>query len=507
MHLTHYVSHRGHALRPLSFNWRPSIRLQVTLCYTIVFALLIGCVGIVLYTHLQSSLVESLGTELHVRAQQIASDVHDDPAGKLVMANASSDLPGFEPVTLNQPVAAADVNFEVFVRVLDAEGKTYRLSPAFRSLNVPSASVTQPLQGIPWQGTVTTHDGKQVLLYSRTRTDDGKTLAIIQVGISLSQLNTALDSLAVELWVIGPIALLLSALLSYWLASRAFRPIEQLIRTAQRIKMGDLHQRVPVPASRDEVRHLAVTLNEMLEALDQMFARQRRFVADASHELRTPVAAIRSMTDVALLDPQPSEKYVAVLSSVNAETERLGRLISDLLALARADEDQYHFEQDSVRLDILLEAVGANAEALAVEKQIALEVEAAQPVTVIGDEARLIQAVMNLVDNAITYTNSGGTVTLTLQEEEKYARLTVRDTGIGIVSQHLPHIFERFYRVDAAHTHTEGGSSGLGLAIVKWVVEAHKGKISVESQPGQGSSFTILLPLPSGAKETTKNHE
>jgi signal transduction histidine kinase len=238
-----------------------------------------------------------------------------------------------------------------------------------------------------------------------------------------------------------------------------------------------------------------------------MFARQRRFVADASHELRTPVAAIRSMTDVALLDPQPSEKYVAVLSSVNAETERLGRLISDLLALARADEDQYHFEQDSVRLDILLEAVGANAEALAVEKQIALEVEAAQPVTVIGDEARLIQAVMNLVDNAITYTNSGGTVTLTLQEEEKYARLTVRDTGIGIVSQHLPHIFERFYRVDAAHTHTEGGSSGLGLAIVKWVVEAHKGKISVESQPGQGSSFTILLPLPSGAKETTKNHE
>jgi heavy metal sensor kinase len=350
------------------------------------------------------------------------------------------------------------------------------------------------LQGIPWQGTVTTHDGKQVLLYSRTRTDDGKTLAVIQVGISLSQLNTALDSIVVELWLIGPFALLLSAILSYWLASYAFVPIGQLTRTAQRIKAGDLHQRVPVPMPHDEVRLLAVTLNEMLEALDQLFTRQRRFVADASHELRTPVAAIRSMTDVALFDPLPPERYVAVLSSVNAETERLGRLISDLLVLARADEDQYHLEQDDVRLDTLLEAVGASADTLAAEKQITIHVEATQPVTVIGDEARLIQVFMNLLDNAITYTNSGGSVTLRLQEEDQYAHLTVHDTGIGIASGHLPHIFERFYRVDPAHKHVEGGSSGLGLAIVKWVVEAHNGKICVESQPGQGSSFTILLP-------------
>src|SRR5712664_2293477 len=152
MHLTHSIRQR----RTLSFNWRPSIRLQLTLCYTIIFALLIVCFGALLYAHLQSSLVDSLGTELRVRAQQIASDVHDDTNDKLIIANATSDLPGFDPLTLNQPVAPADVNFDVLVRVIDEDGQTFSSTPAFRSLNVPSASVTQPLRGIPWQGTVTT---------------------------------------------------------------------------------------------------------------------------------------------------------------------------------------------------------------------------------------------------------------------------------------------------------------------------------------------------------------
>jgi two-component system, OmpR family, sensor kinase len=200
------------------------------------------------------------------------------------------------------------------------------------------------------------------------------------------------------------------------------------------------------------------------------------------------------VTDIALLEPMAQEKYTAVLRTINTEAERLGHLISDLLALARTDEGQTRLEKEEVRLDVLIDAVAANAEPLANEKNITLHIYADKPVTALGDEARLIQMTMNLLDNAITYTPKGGSVTLSVQEEHGQARLTVHDTGAGIASKHLPHIFERFYRIDPAHAHTEQNNSGLGLSIVEWVVRAHNGTITVDSQPGKGSTFTVLLP-------------
>lgn len=482
-----------HAL--LSRILRPSIRLQLTLCYTVVFALLILASDIIFYTHLQTSLVDSLDAELHLRAQQIASDINDTDTGTLQLRDTTSDLPGFDPRYTNLTITPADVNFGTVARVLDSKGRLFRQTPAFQELVVPQVSVSQPLQGMPWQGTVTTRDGQEIRLYSRTMKDEEKIVAIIQVGVSLTPLKTMLQSVLLELLLIAPCVLLLSAVGSYWLASRAFRPIDHLTRIAQRIKDGDLHQRIPVSASRDEVQRLALTLNEMIDSLDKSFSRQRRFVADASHELRTPVAAIRSMTDIALLDPLALDnKYQHVLRTINSESERLGTLISDLLALARADEGQTHLEHEEVRLDVLIDAVAANAEALAAEQDVKLHLQASTPITVIGDEARLIQMAMNLLDNSLTYTPAGGEITLTAEILHGQACLSISDTGVGIPAEHLPHIFERFYRVDPAHARTEHGNSGLGLAIVEWVVRAHKGSISVRSQPGKGSTFTVLLP-------------
>jgi heavy metal sensor kinase len=326
-------------------------------------------------------------------------------------------------------------------------------------------------------------------------TDEGKIIAIIQVGVSLTQLHTTLQNITLELLVIAPFVLLFSAGGSYWLSAHAFKPIDRLTRTAQRIKDGDLKQRVPVPLAHDEVQRLALTLNEMLDSLDRALTRQRRFVSDASHELRTPVAAIRSMIDVALLEPMEQEKYTAVLRTVNTEAERLGHLVSDLLALARTDEGQARLEKEEVRLDVLIDAVAANAESLASEKNITLHVQASKSVTALGDEARLIQMTMNLLDNAITYTPAGGSVTLSTNLENGKARLSVQDTGVGIAAEHLPHVFERFYRVDPAHARTERNNSGLGLSIAEWVVRAHNGSITIDSQPGKGSTFIVLLPL------------
>jgi heavy metal sensor kinase len=318
---------------------------------------------------------------------------------------------------------------------------------------------------------------------------------VVQVGQSLSHVHHVLQRLILVLLAVGGMALVLCALSSYWLTGRAFAPIQRLIQTARRIKAGDLRQRVSIPPARDELQFLAVTLNEMLDSLDQMVSRQRRFVADASHELRTPVAVIRNKTSIALLHQQTMEEYVTILQGVNTETERLGHLLSDLLALSRGDEGRVKFEQEPVRLDLLAKATVTQTEWLADERAIHLSIQAEQPVTIVGDETRFIQVLLNLLDNALHYTAPGGNVQVSIETTQHVARLIVRDTGIGIAPEHLPHIFERFYRADPARDQSSSSNSGLGLAIVDWIVRAHGGSIEVESTLQEGSCFTLTLPL------------
>lgn len=478
----------SHALWPLS------IRVQLMLWYTVVFTVLLLFSGVFLYRHLEASLADSLDASLHVRAQQIAEGIVESN-GTVTIHDITGELPGFDTNPSDQQVPQADVNFGVLVRLLDAHGQTLHVTPAFEALQVPRSSVSQPLHGTPWQGTVTTYDGQEVRLYSRALDEHGRPFAVIQVGQSLTGLHDTFRHIIEEFFILGLFVVGVSAIGSYVLAARAFAPIHRLAQTARFIKAGDLHQRVQVPKAHDEVHFLAVTLNEMIQGLDEMFTRQRRFVADASHELRTPVAVIRSKTDVALMQEGERQEYIAVLRDINAESERLGHLINDLLALARGDEGQTHFEYELVRLDLLAQMVATNAEVLASEFGVALVVQVREAVSVLGDEARLIQVIMNLLDNAIHYTHAGGSVKLVVEAKQHLATLKIHDTGIGIESQHLPHLFERFYRADSTHARTAVGSSGLGLAIVEWIVRAHGGSVSVESQVGEGSCFTVMLPL------------
>src|SRR5947209_590934 len=474
--------------------WPLSIRVQLMLWYSAVFAVLMLLSAILFYTKFQATLARSLDTSLQLQAQQIAGDITLNKDGTIAIQDATSDLPGFDPKD-TQHVPPADVNLGILVRVLTTDGHPFRTTPAFSTLIVPAESITQPLDGVPWQGDVITVEGQPVRLYSRALIQDGKVFGVVQVATSLSEVNTTLYDVGIQLLFIAPVALLLSAVVSYWLASRAFVPIDRLTQAARQIKARDLQQRVPVPCAHDEVRNLALTLNEMIDHLEQAFIRQRRFVADASHELRTPVTVIRSKTDMALLQIFQPEDYVNLFRTIHTESERLSRLISDLLALARVDEGQVHLEREVVRFDLLVEAVTATLEPLAAEYNVTLAVEVIEPVSVLGDEARLMQVVINLLENAILYTNAGGCVSVRVLRKNAQVYLVIRDTGIGIAPEHLPHIFNRFYRVDPARMRTEGGNSGLGLAIVDWVVKAHSGSIAVESQVGQGSTFTVVFPL------------
>ena len=492
--------------------WPPTIRVQLTLWFILVFTVLMLLFGAVFYVNLRKSLQTSFDTSLELRTQQIAAGINDEK-GTITIQDVTGALPGLvdpdstnvtgtplpDPLLTSTPgpeETRADVDLGALVRILNARGEVVYVTPAFLALNIPSMSVARPLHGNAWEGTVTAQNGETVRLYSAALVDGGTVYGVVQVGESLAPLGHTLQSVEIELLLIVPFVLLLGTIGSYWLAAHAFAPIKRLTRIARRIEAGDLHERVPVPRSKDEVQSLALTFNEMIERLDKAFKRQRRFVADASHELRTPVAAIRSMTDVMLAQRTPiePEEYLAVLRDVNAEAERLGHLINDLLALARTDENQALLEHEPVRLDLLVADVVATTEPLAAEKGITMEVLANEPATVLGDEVRLIQVIMNLIDNALTYTNAGGTVKLEVVVQNNSAILTVRDTGIGIAPEHLEHIFERFYRVDPARSRAAGGT-GLGLAIVEWIVRAHGGKITVASEVGHGTTLNVTLPL------------
>lgn len=494
--------------------WPLNIRSQMMLWYFLIFAMLIFLFGAVFYFNLQTSLETNIDTELQSHAQAISNGINEEN-GTIAVQDVTGVLSGLvdpdasaeTPVPASTPSSneaahetQGNVDIAPLVRILNNKGDAVYTSSAFGKLNVPLISVTRSLLGKTWTGTVMATNGQMVRVYSLPRLDNGHVYAVVQVGESLSSLGTTLRSVVIELLIIGLFVLLLSFIGSYWLAVRSFAPVKKMTSIARRIEVGDLHERVPVPRTQDELQKLALTFNAMIERLEKSFARQRRFVADASHELRTPVAAIRSMTDVTLAssaDVSPDE-YKVVLHDVNVEAERLGHLISDLLSLARVDENKLPLEREVVRLDRLVPDVAATMELLATEKNITLSVEASEPAPVLGDEARLIQVIMNLVDNAVNYTNAGGNITLQVYVKGDNVYINVSDTGIGIGPEHLEHIFERFYRVDPARSRAAGGT-GLGLSIVDWVIDAHGGTISVVSKPGQGTTFTVQLPLASPA--------
>ncbi len=511
-------------LRRMRRLFRPGIRVQMTLWYTLVSAALMLIFGIAFYTSAQRLLASSFDTVIQLRAQQVAEGV-SVRNGKIRVGDIVNELPeldataalvdtgndgdGETPSASNAPHSSTTSNLNVpypdksiLVRVLNVHGNVIYSTATFSRLSLSLESIEQPLEGKPWFGTVTSSSAQSTRVYSTMLTDNKHVVGVVQVGQSLANLNGSLQSILIGLLIVTPFVLLLSAFGSYWLAGRAFKPIHHLALIAREIGAKDLSQRVPVPQAEDEVRDLSIIFNQMIERLQYAFAQQRRFVADASHELRTPVTVIRSMTELAISQPSNAEDNLLVLREVNAESERLGSLISDLLALARADEGQVKFDCEPVRLDLLASDVVSSLEALADERKVALHTDRLNSTTVLGDAARLIQIIMSLVDNALIYTNAGGNVTISVTSSATHAYLIVRDTGIGIAEKDIEHIFERFYRADPARSKVVGGS-GLGLAIVDWLVRAHKGTISVESELGKGSAFTVMLPL---APEKSLSH-
>jgi heavy metal sensor kinase len=321
-----------------------------------------------------------------------------------------------------------------------------------------------------------------------------KDLGYAAVAEPLGVIDEGLRRLRRDFFAGVPLILLLASVGGYVLARKSLSPISLMDQQTRRIKADSLSSRLDVKNKRDELGGLATTINDLLVRLENSFKQQQRFVADASHELRTPLAVLRGETEVALAQPRRIDEYKASLNLIKDEAEQLSRIVEDLFILARQPFDAPAIMRERVSLDKVVGECARAAQVLAARKDLKLTVNASKPLSLIGDDELLQRMILNLLDNAVKYTPAGGEVSLDLAAHNGDARITVRDTGIGIPEKDQPHIFDRFYRVDKARSRAMGGA-GLGLSIAHWIAEAHGGTISVESQTGRGSAFTVELPI------------
>ena len=317
------------------------------------------------------------------------------------------------------------------------------------------------------------------------------------IAISLEDADRSVHRVLVLLLTVVPLALVAAGGGAWWLARKALMPVSEISRQAEAIGVEQLHERVPVPATSDELARLARTVNAMLERIERGVTEKRRFLADASHELRTPLAVMRTELEVSLRSGDVAGEPRAVLESAAEEVDRMSRIVDDLLTLARFDEGKLSLSRTDVDLRGVAGEVAQDLRPLAEPGGIEIEVFG-PAVEVSADRERVYQAVRNLVENAVKYTQPGGRVQIDVWLSDGEAGLTVSDTGPGIPGEVLPRIFDRFVRADAARYRGTGGS-GLGLAISQEIVEAHGGRVWAESEVGAGSAFSIAFSRPGGA--------
>ncbi len=450
-----------------------TIRVRLTLWYVTLLALILIAFSAFLYLSLSRTLRDQVERDLAGEAQRVLAtlDIQDG----VVRLGDATDGP-----TSGTLVALSEANGQLL------------------STNAPPVALPPPDAAVGSGGgqrltTVRLRDEEWRVL-SQPVIADGQIVAILQVARSEQGVETALDRLLLLMGLAVPLTLVLAVAGGLFLASRALGPIDRITRAAARIGGEDLSRRLALPASPDEVGRLAATFDRMLDRLEEAFARQRRFTADASHELRTPLALLASRAEVALDRPRTPAEYREALAGVRDDAARMAQLLGELLTLARADRGREALAREPVVFaDLVLDTLAA-LEPVAAERAVALEAATLTPCLVVGDQTRLTQLLINLVDNAIKYTPAGGRVTVGLARDADMAILSVADTGIGIAPEHLEHLFERFYRVDTARAREEGGT-GLGLAIAEWIAHAHDGTIAVTSQLGVGSIFSVRLPL------------
>ena len=459
-----------------------SIRWRLTLWFTLILGVIILLFGAFFYVALQNWLITQVDGNLRVYSTQVHGTLHsDESTGPLDYDVIHSSLP-----PINEIVSPG-----IFVQIIDSNGNVVVKSDNLQDQELPAASslIATGFSGQEAIQTVSSGNTRIRIMISPLYLKD-QTLAL-EVAQSLASTDAAIGRIGLAVLISMVVILTLALISGAILVRRALSPVRRITTTAQGISSSsDLSRRVGYRGPADEIGQLATTFDHMIERLDRAFQSQKDFVADASHELRGPLTVIQGNLDLLKRNLSEEDRRESV-RALEAETTRMTKIMSNLLVLAELESGQSE-RQEMVSLKEMLLDAGERAMHLAGSRRIVIERQ--EDLRVKGDADRLEQVLRNLVDNAIRYTPEGGTITLSLFQNGDWALLKVADTGIGISPEHLPHIFDRFYRADKARSRASGGT-GLGLAIVKGIVEQHGGRVTVTSEPGKGSTFTVWLKL------------
>jgi len=453
-----------------------SIGARLTAWYSLMLALSLGLFGAFAYFAMRHSIRATVDSELAQRLQAVRDIIKDDaPHG----------------------VAALQ---DEFGELVDSEGAGARLRVSYQrgSIIYSSAGIRDGIQpkrsqesSRPFNAKIA---GARFRLLRQTAKIGGADYDI-EVGASTQQFDRSLERFRELLYALAPAFLIIAALGGLLLSRRALAPVDQITHAARSIGAQDLSRRLQVPRTGDELERLAATLNEMLARLEAAFQRVTQFTADASHELRTPVSVMRTNAEIALRKPRSESEYRDTLSRILDESEKVSRMIEQLLLLARADSASGLLSMMRNDMVAAMQNACREARVLAEAKHLAFTASLpASPIWVQGDSASLERLFMILLDNAVKYTESGGQIDVRLASDDGFAVAGIRDTGAGIAPEDTARVFDRFYRADRARSRESGGT-GLGLAIGKWIAEAHRGEIRVDSTLGKGSTFLVRIPL------------
>ncbi|HUL03731.1 MAG TPA: ATP-binding protein [Gemmatimonadales bacterium] len=475
-----------------------TLRGQLTLWYSAALVLTLGAFAAVLFVARRHASYQDLdrqiNSEVELTAGILAESyrargvlVHQDTSGRLALV---SDVAAVLEVVPDYLVVTALDGTLLFASA-DARALTFQ---QVEQLEERVASTV----GEHGAGTIRLSPRGPELHYAvRSLADLGPPFGAILTGVDLHTAELEPQQLLRTFALILPVGLGAALLVGWWLGRRALAPVDRIIDEVREISDGrSLHRRLAEPMVKDELGRLAETLNQMMARLEQSFAALRRFTADASHELKTPLTVLRAGVERAVTTPNLPQETLATLEETLQEIKRMTGLVDALLILARADEGNAPLHREMVDLRAIVEETRETGELLAEDAGVALEVASPPaPVPLDVDAQRMRQLLLNLLTNAVKYTPRGGRVQVTLNQDDGHVTLTVADTGIGIAVGDLPHIFDRFWRADSARTRTGARpGAGLGLAISKWIAEAHGGRIEVVSRPGRGSTFTVTLP-------------
>lgn len=456
---------------------RLNIRWKLTLWYGGVLAVVLTIFGTVVFVMMRHHLLQRIDQGLNEELADVLSEVK--------RATTSDRLKDW----LDRRFAA-HAGFDFQITRMNGERFFFNARLADKAWLLPAqdADTDSPtFQSIPVES-----KGQWRIVHLKAEGPDGP--LTVQVGRSLAAFEQESSELLMTFLLAGPLTLLAAISGGYFLACRVLQPVQVMTKAANLISADRLHERIIVANPNDELGELAETLNQMIERLERSFTEMQRFTADAAHELRTPLAIIRNEAEVALRLPRTSEEYCGILETLLEDTNRLSTMADQLLFLSRQDTGLSPKVRESIALDELLREVVGNMQLVAQEKGVTLQLLDNAACKLNTDSRQLRRVFINLLDNAIKYTGANGQVIVTSQVTAEGAIVVVKDSGVGIPPEHLPHIFERFYRVDPARIGDENGA-GLGLSLCQSIVRGLDGSINVESTLSNGTTFSVRLPV------------